>query len=39
LRVLKYLTIVFLGLIVIGSSIHISNVLYQTYVPPPIIMS
>jgi hypothetical protein len=35
LRVLKYLTIVFLGLIVIVTSIHISNVLYQTYVLPP----
>jgi len=33
LRVLKYLTITFLGLVVIGISIHISNVLYQAYVP------
>ena len=38
LRVLQYLTIVFLGLIVIGTSIHISNVLYQTYAPLPIII-
>ena len=30
LRVLKYLTILFLGLNVIGTSLHISNVFYQT---------
>jgi hypothetical protein len=30
LRVLKYLTIVLLGLVIIGTSLHISNVLYQT---------
>jgi len=33
LKVLKYCSILFLGLVVIGGSFHISNVLYQPYVP------
>jgi len=33
-KVLKYCTILFLGLIIIGGSFHITNVLYQPYVPP-----
>jgi len=36
-KVLKNCTILFLGLIFIGGSFHISNVLYQPYVPPIVI--